>query len=434
MASMRKEVTIGFSVIAVLLAILGGLVYHRAKALWQAPDPEVATASADSPTPIDPRPQFVVAQDLPPADTASDGSPADGGDPQYAPVNRHEPPRTSFLPRQFDRSAPDMAETPAEETPSEQGPGDSDPAATPTDAGPAEGETSQAMPDGPRQAAAELSDADVPDHFPDNLPDGGTNLQIPDQAPAEVTQVDRGPADAQADGAPMMARRDDRRQDWAADAAPADGVPMAGSMPPDNGSNPGPPPADFGGAPPAGFGNPPQREYGRMRGEPARVSAENGRYTVAPNDNYWTIAEKVYGNGGYFKALRELNRPRHPRGDKLQVGDVIDAPPVADLAAQYPDLCPRQRSVPTARQTLQPASTRQGAGSRVYVVAEGDSLFDIARHELGKAARWTEIYDMNRDVLGDDFDYLRPGTELVLPRSDRDSDSVTRKDDPRYQR
>ena len=119
---------------------------------------------------------------------------------------------------------------------------------------------------------------------------------------------------------------------------------------------------------------------------------------------------------------------RHPRNDKLQVGDVLDAPPVAALADRYPEICPRPRKVPTARQTLQPASTRHHAGERVYVVGEGDTLFDIARHELGRAARWTEIYDLNRDVLGEDFDYLRPGTELVLPRDRRDPDTVTRKD------
>ncbi len=167
---------------------------------------------------------------------------------------------------------------------------------------------------------------------------------------------------------------------------------------------------------------------------PERVAVENGKYTVAPNDNYWIIAEKVYGNGGYFKALHEHNRQRHPRSDKLQVGDVLEAPPVTTLSEHYPDLCPRPRKVPPARQTLQTASTRHRAGERVYVVSEGDTLFDIARHELGKASRWTEIYDLNHDVLGEDFDYLRPGTELVLPHDARERDTVTRKDDPRYQR
>ena len=157
-----------------------------------------------------------------------------------------------------------------------------------------------------------------------------------------------------------------------------------------------------------------ERQFGRAQQEPERVAIENGKYTVVPNDSYWIIAE-IYGNGAYFKALFEHNRMRHPRSDKLQVGDVLDAPSAAALADRYPEICPRPRKVPNARQTLQPASTRHHAGERVYVVGEGDTLFDIARHELGRAARWTEIYDLNRDVLGEDFDYLRPGTELVLP-------------------
>ena len=48
-------------------------------------------------------------------------------------------------------------------------------------------------------------------------------------------------------------------------------------------------------------------------------------------------------------------------------------------------------------------------------MVEGDTLFNIARYELGKAARWAEIYELNRDVLGKDFNYLTPGTQLTLP-------------------
>ena len=49
-------------------------------------------------------------------------------------------------------------------------------------------------------------------------------------------------------------------------------------------------------------------------------------------------------------------------------------------------------------------------GGRTYTVASGDTLFSIARYELGKASRWAEIYDMNRDVLGKNFSELPPGT------------------------
>ena len=38
-------------------------------------------------------------------------------------------------------------------------------------------------------------------------------------------------------------------------------------------------------------------------------------------------------------------------------------------------------------------------------MAEGDTLFNIARYELGKASRWVEIYEFNRDLLGKDFNY-----------------------------
>jgi nucleoid-associated protein YgaU len=61
------------------------------------------------------------------------------------------------------------------------------------------------------------------------------------------------------------------------------------------------------------------------------------------------------------------------------------------------------------------ASMQNLGGTHVYTVQQGDTLFDIARNELGKASRWAEIYELNRDRLADDFDYLAPGTQLRLP-------------------
>jgi len=52
---------------------------------------------------------------------------------------------------------------------------------------------------------------------------------------------------------------------------------------------------------------------------------------------------------------------------------------------------------------------------RTYTVVAGDTLFNIARHELGRASRWTEIYELNRDKLGRDFNSLKPGMKLALP-------------------
>ena len=49
-----------------------------------------------------------------------------------------------------------------------------------------------------------------------------------------------------------------------------------------------------------------------------------------------------------------------------------------------------------------------------YVVVRGDSLWLIAQRELGNGRRWTEIYDMNRNVLVNP-DLIRVGQRLAMP-------------------
>ena len=73
-------------------------------------------------------------------------------------------------------------------------------------------------------------------------------------------------------------------------------------------------------------------------------SATTARYEVQPNDSYWTISERVYGSGAYFRALAEQNRGKAARPDRLPPGLVISTPPVAQLEKDYPDLCPRPES------------------------------------------------------------------------------------------
>ena len=147
----------------------------------------------------------------------------------------------------------------------------------------------------------------------------------------------------------------------------------------------------------------------------------DGKYEVQPNDSYWTISEQVYGSGAYFKALAEHNRSKGKSEDQLQPGDLILAPAVAELEKSYPDLCPkasRREAVQSQSQNRASTVSTRRSG-RTYTVAEGDTLFNIARYELGKASRWVEIYELNRDVLGKDFNYLTPGTQLAMPGGEK---------------
>jgi nucleoid-associated protein YgaU len=148
---------------------------------------------------------------------------------------------------------------------------------------------------------------------------------------------------------------------------------------------------------------------------------------VQPNDTFWSISERVYGTGAFFKALYEYNRKRHKQADELVVGQELLVPEEGVLRRSYPDLCPRPRkTVASTEQRMISVSSKLRGTGRVYKVVEGDTLFEISRYELGKPSRWAEIYELNRDVLGDDFDYLRPGTELILPNDAPRNDSVTR--------
>ena len=147
----------------------------------------------------------------------------------------------------------------------------------------------------------------------------------------------------------------------------------------------------------------------------------DGRYAVQPNDSLWKISEKVYGDGRYFKAIGEHNRNKLPRADVLTAGAVIEVPPAGELTQLYPSLCPKQRrsAVVKTRQAV-PAAREPEANNGGYVVQEGDTLFDIARYKLGRASRWGEIFELNREVLGEDFDFLQPGLELKMPATVRE--------------
>jgi nucleoid-associated protein YgaU len=54
-----------------------------------------------------------------------------------------------------------------------------------------------------------------------------------------------------------------------------------------------------------------------------------------------------------------------------------------------------------------------GGGEETYTVKSGDSLSKIG-HQHGVA--WREIYEANKDVIGDDQDKIFPGQTLRIPR------------------
>ena len=77
-------------------------------------------------------------------------------------------------------------------------------------------------------------------------------------------------------------------------------------------------------------------------------------YVVAPDDSFWTISEKAYGNGAYYRALFQYNRDRYPNAEDVRPGSVLDIPPLDVLQRQFPDLTTNTAAAAPAESSPEP--------------------------------------------------------------------------------
>jgi nucleoid-associated protein YgaU len=54
-----------------------------------------------------------------------------------------------------------------------------------------------------------------------------------------------------------------------------------------------------------------------------------------------------------------------------------------------------------------------GGGGETYTVKGGDTLSAIGKHH---GVSWSDIYEANKDVIGDDPDKIKPGQTLRIPK------------------
>jgi len=72
-----------------------------------------------------------------------------------------------------------------------------------------------------------------------------------------------------------------------------------------------------------------------------------------------------------------------------------------------------ESEVPNRQLPGRPAN-QPAAGTRTYIVKEGDSLYKISSEVYGNGGRWTEILEANRAVLPSERQ-LQPGMSLLIP-------------------
>lgn len=160
------------------------------------------------------------------------------------------------------------------------------------------------------------------------------------------------------------------------------------------------------------------------RAEPAVPAADDQldashTHKVAAGDNYWSIAQRVYGAGGYANALQEYNQERIPDPKRMRPGMIVVTPPVEVLRGKHasalpPHLRGDRGGLSGGNEILPSGFFLNEAGAPQYRVGKGDVLSDIAHEHLGRSSRWIQIYELNRDRVPNPND-LKIGTVLRLP-------------------
>ncbi|MES2792542.1 MAG: LysM peptidoglycan-binding domain-containing protein, partial [Planctomycetota bacterium] len=149
--------------------------------------------------------------------------------------------------------------------------------------------------------------------------------------------------------------------------------------------------------------------------------ANSGEYVVRPNDNYWRISRKVYGTARYFAALAKHNEASVPDPRHMKPGAMISTPAKELLEQHYGNLLPvMQAARPVGAITHSPTAPKtygfyvEADGQPAYRIGPTDNLSSISQKTLGRATRWDEIYDLNRERLSGP-DALAVGSILKLP-------------------
>lgn len=175
-------------------------------------------------------------------------------------------------------------------------------------------------------------------------------------------------------------------------------------------------------------------------------------HVIRPGDTFASIAEEYYGSQRYTTLLVQANTGLDPK--RLAVGAAVKIPPspatavpdspAAGPKAGTPNTGAPKAGVPNGSATnpnapkagapkagttngtaTNPNAPKAGA-SNTYTVKEGDTFYAIAEQTLGSATRWTEIYQLNKSMVGSDPSMLKVGQVLQLPKGPTPASSTGR--------
>ena len=144
------------------------------------------------------------------------------------------------------------------------------------------------------------------------------------------------------------------------------------------------------------------------------------QYEVKKGDTLTKIAARHYGSQSksVIEAIYDANRSVLASPDVLQVNQVIVLPEIAggkSLTAAAADKPPAEAKPPAD----EPPAEKPQPNYRPYQIKKGDRYATIAREQLGSAARWKEIAELNKDIFPDPAK-IQYGVRIRLPVDTKD--------------
>ncbi len=114
---------------------------------------------------------------------------------------------------------------------------------------------------------------------------------------------------------------------------------------------------------------------------------------------------------GFLDRLRNaFTGTKQPPLESKSEGPAAGSRPSAPETRAEPAPAPEPQR-PAAPEPADEAASDRG---KTYTVQPGDTLWKIAETHYGSGAKYTEIFDANRDLL-DDPNKIYPGQELKIP-------------------